>query len=122
VCGEQKRRKRMWIIAQPSTRGLGEARFADAGLTHSARPSHRRVLSAASGTSAARSPHRGKQWRSGYAQASKRLSTALAPDHSPDARVAEASDGHAPESEILEGPRRGGGCRVDDHRVRLGQA
>src|SRR5215471_12449730 len=69
----------MWIIAQPLQHGLGEARFADAGLT---RYQYDRAIAA---FYLLPSPHQqldllvaAEQWRSGR-KASKRLSTAFAP-------------------------------------------
>ena len=112
------------IIAQPLHRGLGEARFADAGLT---RYQHDRAIAAFYLLPAAHQQLdlliAAKQWSSGYAQGFEAAIDRARGYHSPDRhRVAEASDGHAPESEILEEPPdEAAGATVDDHRVRFGQ-
>src|SRR6266702_243147 len=114
----------VWIIAQPLHRGLGEARFADAGLT---RYQHDRAIAALYLLPAAHQQLdlliAAKQRRSGYAQGLEAAIDRARAHHSPDRhRVAEASDGHAPESEILEeSADEAAGAAVDDHRVRLGQ-
>src|ERR1700751_3586280 len=112
------------IIAQRIQRGLGKARFADAGLT---RYQHDRAIAAFYLLPAAHQQLdlliAAKQWRSGYAQGLEAAIDRARAHDSPDRhRVAEASNGHAPESEILEEPPdEAAGAAVDDHRIRLGQ-
>src|SRR5258707_7350170 len=114
----------VWIIAQPLHRGLGEARFADAGLT---RYQHDRAIAAFYLLPAAHQQLdlliAAEQWRSGHAQGLEAAIDRARTDDSPDRhRVAEACDGHAAESEILEEATDGAaGAAVDDHRIRLGQ-
>src|SRR5246500_783675 len=114
----------VWIIAQPLHRGLGEARFADAGLT---RYQHDRAIAAFYLLPAAHQQLdlliAAKQWRSGYAQGLEAAIDRARTDNSPSRhRVAEAFDGHAPESEIFEETTdEAAGAAVDDHRIRLGQ-
>src|ERR1700741_5182327 len=114
----------VWIIAQPICRGLGEARFADAGLT---RYQHDRAIA----TFCLLPPaHQqldllitAEQWCSGYAQGLEAaIDRARAHDSPSRHWVAEAFDGHAPESEIFEETTdEAAGAAVDDHRIRLGQ-
>src|SRR4029077_16799122 len=114
----------VWIIAQPLHRGLGEARFADAGLT---RYQHDRAIAAFYLLPAAHQQLdlliAAKQWRSGYAQGHEAAIDSARAHDSPDRhRGAEASEGRGPESEILEeSPDEAAGAAVDDHGVRLGQ-
>src|SRR5215472_16999138 len=114
----------VWIIAQPLQHGLGEARFADAGLT---RYQHDRAIAAFYLLPAAHQQLdlfiAAEQWRSGYPQGLEAAIDPVRTDHSPDRhRVAEACDGYAPESEILkESTDEAVSAAVDDHRIRLGQ-
>ncbi len=113
----------VWIIAQPLQRGLGEARFADAGLT---RYQHDRAVAAFYLLPAAHQQLdlliAAEQWGSGYTQGLEAAIDRARTDDSPDRyRVAEACDGHAPESEILEESTDvAAGVAVDNHRIRLG--
>src|SRR6266404_4749995 len=114
----------VWIIAQPLQYGLGEARFANAGLT---RYQHDRAVAAFYLLPAAHQQLdlliAAEQWRSGYTQGLEAAIDRARTDDSPDRhRVAEACDGHAPESEILEESTDvAAGAAVDNHRIRLGQ-
>src|SRR5579871_5698533 len=92
------------IIAQAVNHGLGEARFADAGLT---RYQHDRAVTALYLLPAAHQKLdllvATEQWRSGCAQRLEAAIDRARSNHSPDRhRVVEARDGDAPEREILE--------------------
>src|SRR6516164_518219 len=114
----------MWIIAQPLQRCLGEARFADAGLT---RYQHDRTIAAFDLLPAAHQQLdlliAAEQWCSGYAQGLEAAIDRARTHHSPGRhRVAVAHDGDAPESEILEeSTDKAAGAAVDDHSIWLGQ-
>src|ERR1700757_3589839 len=89
----------VWIVAQPLQRGLGEARFADAGLT---RYQHDRAMAAFYLLPAAHQQLdlliTAEQWRSGHAQGLEAAINRARTDDSRDwYRIAEARDGHAPE-------------------------
>src|ERR1700757_4729491 len=112
------------IIAQPLQRGLGEARFADAGLT---RYQPARAIAAFGLLPAAHQQLdlliTAEQWCSGHAQGLEAAIDGARTDDSPDRyRRAEAFDGHAAESEIFEeSTDEAAGAAVDHNRVRLGQ-
>src|SRR5882724_11171784 len=90
----------VWIIPQPLHHGLGEARFADPGLT---RYQHDRAIAAFDLLPTAHQQLdlliTAEQWRSGHAQGLEAAVDRARTDDSPGRhRVAEACDGHAPES------------------------
>src|SRR5262249_15256570 len=114
----------VWIIAQPLQHGLGETRFADAGLT--GYQDHRTIAAFYLLPASHQQLNlliTAQQGRSGYAQGLEPAIDRACTDDSPDRRrLAEARYGYTPEREIFEqSTDEAAGAAVDDHRIRFGQ-